>query len=324
MRLSMVRGVIVAAAVISVAPLAHAQGTEAPADATSGAARAEEHFKRARQLYDEGDFTLSLVEFQRAYDISPNYRVLYNIGQVDIQLYNYAAARTALERYLRDGGSDIPETRRTQVEQDLKMLRERTAHLRIRTNPPGSDVAIDDVPVPPTVLADEILVNAGRRKIVVTRVGHAPATRLVTLAGGDHSDLTIDLAPLQAEPSKPVVVTVPQPTEAPKKSYTPAIVGWSTTAALAVATGVVGGLYLSKESDIDKLSDPSRQVTKQEADDATASADRLAVAADVLGLATIVAAGVSLYFTVRPPKTEAPQTARAQLRFAPGGLAGTF
>ncbi len=318
-RRSTIRAVLVAAAVIAAAPFAHAQ----EANATSAETRAEEHFKRARQLYDEGDYTLSLVEFQRAYDISPNYRVLFNIGQVDIQLYNYAAARTALERYLRDGGSDIPEARRAQVEQDLEMLRQRTAHLRIRTNPPGSDVAIDDVPVQPAALAEEVLVNAGRRKVVVTRAGHAPVTRLVTLAGGDHTELTVDLVPLQIAPAKPVVVTVPPPSDGPKKSYTPAIIGWSTTGALAIATGVVGGLYLSKQSDIDKLSDPSRQVTKQEADDATASADRLAIAADVLGLATIVAGVVSVYFTVRPPKTEAAPQA-AQLRLAPGGIAGTF
>lgn len=318
MRPSVLRGVLVAALVFAFAPATHA---EEP-DAASAAAQAEEHFKRARQLYDEGDFTLSLVEFQRAYDISPNYRVLFNIGQVDIQLYNYAAARTALERYLKDGGAEIPDARRAQVEQDLKMLRERTAHLRIRTSPPGSDVAIDDVPVPAGALADEVLVNAGRRKIVVTRPGHAPVTRLVTLAGGDHADVAIDLAPLQLEPAKPVVVAVPQRDE-PKKSYTPAIVGWSATAGLAIATGVVGGLYLSKQADIDKLSDPSRQVTKQEADDATASADRLAVAADVLGLATIVAGVLSVYFTVRPPRSDAPPTT-ARVRVAPGGLAGTF
>jgi hypothetical protein len=289
----------------------------------SPAARAEEHFKRARQLYDEGDFTLSLVEFQRAYDISPNYRVLFNIGQVDIQLYNYAAARTALERYLRDGGGEIPEGRRAQVEQDLEMLRKRTAHLRIRTSPAGGDVAIDDVPVAPAALADEILVNAGRRKVVVTLAGHTPVTRIVTLAGGDHSELAIALAPLQVETAKPAVVTPPQ-AEEPKKSYTPAIVGWSTTAALAIGTGVVGGLYLSKQSDIDKLSDPARPVTKQEADDATAGADRLAVAADVLGLATLVTACISVYFTVKPPKSEPSGTRAASVRILPGGVGGTF
>lgn len=320
MRSSTVRGALLALAVLTTAPLSFAQEND---DTSSAEARAEEHFKRARQLYDEGDFSLSLVEFQRAYEISPNYRVLFNIGQVDIQLFNYAAARTALERYLKDGGDEIPEARRAQVEQDLQMLRQRTAHLKIVTTPTGSDVTIDDLPVPATSLAGEILVNAGRRKVVATSPGHTPVTRMVTLAGGDHADVRIELAPLSVAPPKPVVVAVPRAPEAPKKSYTPAIVGWSATGALAIATGVVGGLYLSKQGDLDRLSDPSREVTRDEADREIESADRLALAADILGLATIAAGAVSLYFTVRPPKTEAPRVV-GRLRVLPGGVAGVF
>jgi hypothetical protein len=296
------------------------------AETTDSAAReAEQHFQRARQLYDEGDFTLSLVEFQRAYELSPNFRVLYNIGQVNIQTYDYAAARLALEAYLRDGGDDVPASLRERAETDLRMLRGRTAHLRVLTTP-KAEVALDDAPLTGRSSEEPLLVNAGRRKVTATRAGYAPVTRWVTLAGGDRADVTLELMPLTAEPPQPLVVPVPVTTTTEsRKNYTPAVVGWIATGALAVSAGIVGGLYLSKEAEVERLSDPSREVGRAAADDATASADRLAVAADVLTIVAVGAGIASLYLTLRPPRTEVTKPATsATLRLLPNGFRGTF
>jgi hypothetical protein len=42
---------------------------------------AEAHFHRNVDLYKDSDYGGALVEFQRAYDLAPNYRVLFNLGQ---------------------------------------------------------------------------------------------------------------------------------------------------------------------------------------------------------------------------------------------------
>jgi hypothetical protein len=291
---------------------------EKTGEKTADAKAAEERFLRARQLYDEGDFALALVEFRRAYDLAPNYRVLYNIGQVNIQLFNYAAARIALEKYLQDGGTEIPAPRRSQAETDLKMLRERTAYLQIVTVPGGSDVIIDEMPVGKAPFEEPLLVNAGQRKITVNRSGYASQTRYITLAGGDRNDVRFELV-AQPTGDKSVIV-VPMTTH---KNYTPAVIGWIATGTLALAAGVVGGLYLSKESEIDDLSKPATPVSPQAAHDASASATRLAVAADVIGLAAIGTGLVSLYFTLRPPRTEVPATTTG-IRLVPNGLRATF
>ncbi|HVH48250.1 MAG TPA: tetratricopeptide repeat protein [Labilithrix sp.] len=293
-------------------------------ESKSGAAKeAQDHFQRARQLFDEGDYGLALVEFQRAYDVSPNYRVLYNIAQVEIQLFHYAAARVALEKFLKDGGSEIPAPRKAQAENDLRMLAERTAYLRIVTTPP-SDVSLDDQPAVSAPFAEHVLVNAGQRKIVANRAGYSPVTRYVTLAGGDRKELTIELVPVPDAPKSVVVVPTGPTTHA---NYTPAIVGWIATGALAIGTGIVGGLYLSKEAEIDRLSNPAVPVNRQTSLDASASANRLAIAADVLGLATIGAGIVSLYFTLRPPTTESGRPANVgtfRVRPGLGGVTGSF
>jgi len=53
---------------------------EVEADASTVETRA--HHRRGIELYDDGDFRLALVEFEPAYAISKNYKILFNIGQV--------------------------------------------------------------------------------------------------------------------------------------------------------------------------------------------------------------------------------------------------
>src|SRR5512146_1507807 len=114
---------------------------EEPADPTAEEARA--HHRRGLALYDEGDFRLALIEFERAYSIGKNYKILYNIGQVHFQLNAYANARRALELYLHDGAGAIAAKRREDVEKDLATLRGRTATLTVHVNVADAEVTIN-------------------------------------------------------------------------------------------------------------------------------------------------------------------------------------
>src|SRR6187431_3094612 len=71
--------------------------TPSPAISAEVLKEAGERYARGLSLYGDGEFLLALVEFERAYQLSNNYKVLYNIGQVRIQLGRYAKAKEALE-----------------------------------------------------------------------------------------------------------------------------------------------------------------------------------------------------------------------------------
>ena len=49
----------------------------------------------------------TLAEFMRAYELLPNYRVLYNIGQVQLERHDYVAALHAFDDYLEQGARDV-------------------------------------------------------------------------------------------------------------------------------------------------------------------------------------------------------------------------
>ena len=148
---------------------------------------AKQRFDRGLDLYTEGEYPLALIEFRRAYELVPNYRVLYNIGQVSIQLGQYANARRALEEYVQKGGEAIPADRRAAVSKDLSMLEQRTAFVEITANVPGSDVLVDDVAIGKTPLGGALLVDAGIHRVIVRHPGYLQRNDQVTLAGGDRN-----------------------------------------------------------------------------------------------------------------------------------------
>src|SRR5262249_38985743 len=111
-----------ALAVLS-APREVRAGDEKPPAATDKANEASQHFKSGVAFYKDKDFPAALVEFKRAYELLPNYSVLYNLGQTARELKDYAAALTAFERYLREGGAKIPPPRRKEVTAAVEDLR---------------------------------------------------------------------------------------------------------------------------------------------------------------------------------------------------------
>lgn len=314
--------VVVLTAMLAHTSLASAQDAPAadtPATTPKGDPKeAQDHFQRARTLYDEGDFKLALVEFKRAYELSPNYRVLYNIGQVSIQLQDYAAALRTLERYLEEGGTEVPASRKAQVDADIKMLVGRTAYLSVTTKPPA-DISIDDQPAGHAPFREPLLVNAGPRKITASKPGFLPTTRNVTLAGGDRQDVSMELTPVP----KDQVFVVQSRTE---KSYTPAIVGWTATGALAVTTVILGVIALGKKSDLDEFSKPTNLVRPDDRLKAESSATTFSVATDIFAIATVAVGAVATYFTLRPPMTTSNEAAppKPAVTWSPSGLRATF
>ena len=73
-------------------------------------------FKRGLELYKDGAFAAALIEFRKAYEIAPNYRVLYNIGQVCSEMQDYVCAVRSFDAYLAQA-TDLTPERRREVEQ---------------------------------------------------------------------------------------------------------------------------------------------------------------------------------------------------------------
>lgn len=319
---------------------AEAQAEPAPAAPTAQAkSEASTRFKKGTELFSEGDFRAALVEFQRAYELAPNYQVLYNIGQVSYQLREYADALNALQAYLNQGGERISAKRRGEVTQDIAKLQTRVGKVSVSSNVAGAEVLIDDISVGTTPLPAPLLVSAGRHKITLAPAQGARLSRVVELASGDTQEVRLDveapaapsedyppaaLAPTSDSVERPDGDAPPAPAAPASERRSPgwAIAGWSLTGALAAGAAVTGVLALGASSDLDVLR-ATRGATRLDLDAAGAKTGDLALACDILGGAAIVAGGVSLYLTLSNGSS-APSS--VSVGAAPGGLrvSGSF
>jgi len=186
-------------------PFARAQAPAAIHDA-------EKHFQNGVGLYGEHDFKAALVEFEKANQLAPNPNVLYNIGQTDYELQNYAGALDSFERYLQEAKPS--KARRAEVQTTVEALRSRVATIDVGSNLDDSEVLIDDIDVGKTPLPKPLTVSIGQRKVTVTHDGYIPSTRVLDVASGDAVKIELDF-------SKPVqgagqVIVVPPLVEPPE------------------------------------------------------------------------------------------------------------
>jgi hypothetical protein len=287
---------------------------------------AKARFGRGVELYKEGDYRAALIEFRRAHELAPNYKVLYNIGQANLELSDYAGAVVAFRRYLDEGKGDVPAEKRKLVEGEIEKLEARVARVTVKVDLEGAEVTVDDVVVGKTPLAQPVLVSAGRRRIAIVRAGVPAASRVVDLAGGDRPTVTFDVAkePPPASTTPAVVATgapaptaspPPEPPPPPPRSETPVYVGLGVTGALGIGTGIVGLLALSAKGSLDKQLDkvPGDSTAIQDRRDQVKS---LALVTDVLGAATLVSGAVTTYLALRP-------TPSTRVGMGPGSVAFT-
>jgi hypothetical protein len=309
---------------------APARGQDVADDEQSGTmGEAQARFRSGLELYEEDDFRAALVEFQRAYELAPSFRILYNIAQVQFQLQDYAGSLRSFERYLQEGADRIDAGRRQVVERDMERLRTRVAHIAISAEHDGVEVYVDDVlmgvtPLPP------VLVSSGRRRVRARLEGHAPVTHVVDVAGAEEVTLRLQFDGAKPPPREPEVpdatLSVPMPVvPAPASPAVPdgseevsvPWAGWTLTGLLAVGAATTGVLALRASSDLQDLRE-TPNVGRGALDEASSDAKRWALASDVLGVGAVVAGGISLYLTL--DRDAEPEVAGVKWNLGPGSL----
>jgi hypothetical protein len=308
--------------------------------AASAAADAEtearEHYDRAVQLYNDGAYDAALVELNRAWELKPSYKLLYNIGQVRVAMNDYAGALQSYRQYLEKGGDKVPSARREAVQRELRTLEQRVATVSVETDVPGAEVAVDDVVVGTTPLSTPLVVNAGIRRVLVRHPDYLPQSRRVSLVGGAQEKLSFTLvtrAPSGTEPpvsaprpgtaapsppssppgpAAPAVASSlrPEPSSAPAAApshHTPWI-GWAVAGAFAASATVTGAIALSKSSSLKKKLDTPFP-SADDLDSRSSQVKTLAWVTDGLWVGALVASGVSLWLTLDSGSSSAEKPA---------------
>jgi hypothetical protein len=311
--------VLALAAVAAGAVPARAQTPVLPGVVAAKVSEAQRRFQRGVDLYKEGDLGGALVEFKRAYELAPTFKILYNLGQVSFQQHDYANALRYFRQYLTDGGNAIPIDRQNEVAGDVVRLEQRVGRLEIETVEPGMEISVDDVPVGTTPLRASVPVNEGRRKVDVAAHNGEHRTRQIDVAGGEAVHVSFprlvpqlaDVPPPAPEPPAPAAAVnlnsvktsaaeVPSVARTQQRKASFPWKSWTLTGLLAGGAAVTGTIAIMAKHDLDA----QLSVFPGDADEIDYDRRRtrgFALATDGLLIGTAVMTAISLYLTLRDP-----------------------
>lgn len=292
-----IRGIALVALLLACPSFAQAEAS-APASAELRDVEvARGHFSEGLKLYKDGDFDAALVQFERAYAVKPNVKVLYNIAQTYFQLRQYVEARDAMSRYLNEGGTDIEPERRAAVGSDLAELERRIAKVKISVNVRGASVFVDGKKVGTTPLSAPISVSEGQRTISVESPDRGARQRLIQVAGGEEQSLSLDFENAQA----PVATGAKSPSQ--RESPGLGTTFWVTAVsalALGAGAGVTGVLALGAQRDNHNQHD-ELGVSPATLDRSRSRAKTFALTTDILAGSALVCAGVATVILISKP-----------------------
>lgn len=258
---------------------------------------AGKHFQRGVDLYNDGDFRGALVEFKKAYSLWPRASVLYDIGQTEYQILDYAAALKTMERFLAETGPNA--VHRAEVESTVEVLRGRVGNLAVSADAGDCDVTVDDQPAGTTPVRQPILVSVGQHTVAVTCAGRPPVARHIEVAATETVRVELRLAPAPAASRAPFLPSpAPSPELARKRSAQGVIVSWTVSSILAAATLAFGVSALVEAEKLQSLKQ-SFPVARGALDSQASLTTALAIAADTIGVATVAAIGASTYLTIK-------------------------
>ena len=157
-------------------------------------AMARKHFDRGLSLAEAGRYSEAIVEFDQAYQLSPHFAVLFNLGQAYAASDQPSQASRTLRRYLLEGGAQIPADRRKQVEreiarQDQRISREKAEPAAATAPPAGAPASLPALvpasppapaPSPPTPVSG-LPPPSSPTGSPALPVGASPASRPATL-----------------------------------------------------------------------------------------------------------------------------------------------
>lgn len=210
---------------------------------------ARSHFKAGVNLLEDPDgarYEEAYREFKAAYQASPSWKILGNLGICAYRLERDGEALAAFEKYLQEGKKEIDAAERAQFERDAQTVRSGLVRVLLSSDPPGATVSDERIPIsgssvrnPYPALGEptELGVRAGRHRFVASLRGRPDSVWEVDLEPGQKVEHVFTFAaPVEATPA----ATPPAAGAAPSTVDSTSGSSLRTWSYVALGVGVVG------------------------------------------------------------------------------------
>lgn len=167
---------------------------------------ARKDWDAARELYDARDYQSALVHFEKAYELSKNPRVLFNVGVCWKELTRYAQAIRVWEREL-EFADKLSAEDVERVKSAIAAARPFVSTLKVESNQPGAVLVVDGREAGTTPFVSPIPIDVGRRTLVLKKEGFLPNETTIDIVQGTPASVSLDLTPLVKMGTVAITVT---------------------------------------------------------------------------------------------------------------------
>lgn len=197
--------------------LGSALSLSAPAAAQGNPAK--EHYMQGVALFEAGNYKAALAEFLESYEARPNWKLRHTIAICYFNLNRFVNAKKELDLYVAEGGNEVPEDKRVEVEDMLLQISKLTAKVEIEVNVDGAAIWIDDEKAATSPMKHPLTLDSGVYELEITAPGYVKYKRDLKLVGGDKKvyDITLVSKGGEVEPDEPDKKPDKKPKKKPKK-----------------------------------------------------------------------------------------------------------
>ena len=278
-------------------------------------------FKEGTALFHDGRFEEAALIFRKANTLSPNWKLLYNIGQSEASAKHHGLALQAFEEYLSEGGDDIGEPRRSELAEEISRLRGIVGEVSVKA-PDGAAIFVNGRRRGTAPLPGSMPVPAGKLNTIKieqdgeiilereVRVGSGRSIKVDALAS-QTSELPPNDQP-QADEEQASGEAGGVPTDSPKTPDKLKIGGWilvGVGGAVLVASAVTGGMAMKLDGELEEAC-PNLDCAPNRHDDVD-KLRRLSVASDVMigvGSAALAAGAAMVIVSMVRGKSESEES----------------
>jgi PEGA domain-containing protein len=187
---------VLALAVALAAPSAVAQ-PQAAVDVRTQLPDAAKHaWDAAKQLANAADYKGALVEFQRAYELSHNPRVLFNLGVTEKLLTHYARAVDAWDKELREGAGQLSPAESQELKNAVAIVQQFVTTIEVSANEEGATLFVDDYAIGKTPFAGPVRIDVGKHVLKLSKDGFVDGIKPVDVASGQVTPVQFRIEPV--------------------------------------------------------------------------------------------------------------------------------
>jgi len=174
--------------------------------------KARSHFRAGVNLLQDPDgarYEEAYRQFVTAYEDSPSWKILSNLGLTAMKLERDGEAIEAFEGYLKEGGRELDEQERSQISRDLETLQASVSTVEVTASPSGVRIVDERISTKGSIFNEYVVpasgkltlqIRSGRHKLTARLSGHEEAIWEVQAAPGSTQQHSFDLHPPTAAP----------------------------------------------------------------------------------------------------------------------------